>query len=120
VETEVQFSNSAGHNHLAGTLTVPKGSGPFPAVVLISGTGHNTRDEDVWGHKVFVVLADTLSRIGIAVLRYDKRGVGSSSGDYDSATTYVLQYLGRYTHRVAISHHPLARIGGRPGYLSLA
>ncbi len=56
-------------------------------MVLISGTGHNTRDEDVWGHKVFVVLADALSREGIAVLRYDKRGVGGSTGDYDAATT---------------------------------
>jgi uncharacterized protein len=87
VETEVRFPSSAGHNHLAGTLTVPKGSGPFPAVVLVSGTGHNTRDEDVWGHKVFMVLADALSRNGIAVLRYDKRGVGGSSGDFDLATT---------------------------------
>jgi len=87
VETEVQFPNEAAHNHLAGTLSVPNGTGPFPAVVLISGTGHNTRDEDVWGHKVFVVLADALSRMGVAVLRYDKRGVGGSSGDFDSATT---------------------------------
>jgi uncharacterized protein len=66
---------------------MPEGEGPFPAVVLISGTGQNTRDEDVWGHKVFVILADALNRTGIAVLRYDKRGVGGSSGDYDSATT---------------------------------
>jgi len=55
--------------------------------VLISGTGHNTRDEDAWGHKVFAVLADALNRNGIAVLRYDKRGVGGSTGDYDAATT---------------------------------
>jgi pimeloyl-ACP methyl ester carboxylesterase len=56
-------------------------------VVLISGTGHNTRDEDVSGHKVFLVLADALNRNGFAVLRYDKRGVGGSSGNYDTATT---------------------------------
>jgi pimeloyl-ACP methyl ester carboxylesterase len=85
--TEVEFSNHAGHDHLAGTLSRPKGVGPFPAIVLISGTGRNTRDEDVFGHKVFLVLADALSRNGIAVLRYDKRGVGGSSGDFDSATT---------------------------------
>jgi len=83
----IQFENPSGHNHLAGTLSIPKGPGPFPAVVLISGTGHNTRDEDVWGHKVFLILADSLNRAGIAVLRYDKRGVGDSSGDYDAATT---------------------------------
>jgi dipeptidyl aminopeptidase/acylaminoacyl peptidase len=84
---EISFANIAGHNQIAGTLSLPTGDGPFPAVVLISGTGHNTRDEDVWGHKVFLVLADTLARNGFAVLRYDKRGVGGSSGNYDAATT---------------------------------
>jgi hypothetical protein len=84
-ERDVRFDN--GHNQLAGTLSVPSGKGPFPAVVLVSGTGHNTRDEEVWGHKIFLVLADALNREGMAVLRYDKRGVGGSSGDYDGATT---------------------------------
>jgi pimeloyl-ACP methyl ester carboxylesterase len=87
VQRGVHFANFAAHNQLAGTLSLPNGEGPFPAVVLISGTGHNTRDEDVWGHKVFLVLADALTRKGFAVLRYDKRGVGGSSGDYDAATT---------------------------------
>jgi pimeloyl-ACP methyl ester carboxylesterase len=87
VERDVRFSNPVGHIQLAGTLSVPDGKGPFPAVVLISGTGHNTRDEDVWGHKVFLIVADALTRQGIAVLRYDKRGVGDSTGDYDAATT---------------------------------
>ena len=87
VQRDVLFSNLAAHNHLAGTLSLPNGEGPFPAVVLISGTGQNTRDEDVWGHKVFLILADALTREGLAVLRYDKRGVGGSSGDYDAATT---------------------------------
>lgn len=86
-QRDVHFNNLLGHNQLAGTLSVPNGRGPFPAVVLISGTGQNTRDEDVWGHKVFLILADALNRKGFAVLRYDKRGVGDSSGDYDSATT---------------------------------
>ena len=86
-EQDTRFDNPAGHNELAGTLSVPNGKGPFPAVVLISGTGQNTRDEDVWGHKIFLVLADALNRRGIAVLRYDKRGVGSSTGDYNAATT---------------------------------
>lgn len=87
IQKQVHFGNPAANNELAGTLSLPKGQGPFPAVVLISGTGHNTRDEDVWGHKVFVVLADALNRKGLAVLRYDKRGVGGSSGNYDAATT---------------------------------
>jgi uncharacterized protein len=87
VQRDIHFNNLAAHNQLAGTLTLPKREGPFPAVVLISGTGHNTRDEDVWGHKVFLILADALTREGLVVLRYDKRGVGGSSGDYDAATT---------------------------------
>lgn len=87
VDRDVRFHNPVGHIRLAGTLSMPSGKGPFPAVVMISGTGQNTRDEDVWGHKVFLVLADALTRQGIAVLRYDKRGVGGSTGDYDAATT---------------------------------
>jgi len=83
----IHFANITAHNQIAGTLSLPTGDGPFPAVVLISGTGHNTRDEDVWGHKVFMVLGVTLTRNGFAVLRYDKRGVGGSSGNYDAATT---------------------------------
>jgi pimeloyl-ACP methyl ester carboxylesterase len=86
-ERNVRFSNAEAGNQLAGTLTVPDGKGPFPGVVLVSGTGHNTRDEEVFGHEVFLVLADLMSRAGLAVLRYDKRGVGGSTGDYDSATT---------------------------------
>lgn len=86
-QRDILFDNISGHNRLAGTLSVPNGKGPFPAVVLISGTGQNTRDEDVLGHKVFLILADAFNRNGIAVLRYDKRGVGGSSGNYDAATT---------------------------------
>ncbi len=86
-QSEVSFENPAARVRLAGTFSAPRGAGPFPAVVLVSGTGHNTHDEDVYGHKVFLVLADALSRRGVAVLRYDKRGVGGSNGDYDQATT---------------------------------
>lgn len=87
VQKEVLFGNPAANNKLAGTLSLPHGEGPYPAVVLVSGTGFNTRDEDVSGHKVFLVLADALNRKGFAVLRYDKRGVGGSSGDFGAATT---------------------------------
>lgn len=82
---EVRFAGAG--VTLAGSLTVPKGAGPWPAVVLVHGSGPNNRDQDVFGHKVFLVLADYLTRRGIAVLRYDKRGVGESNGDYASATT---------------------------------
>ncbi len=66
---------------LQGTLTIPDGHGPFPCAVLISGSGQQDRDESLMGHKPFLVIADYLSRNGIAVLRYDDRGVGGSVMD---------------------------------------
>ena len=86
-QRNIVFDNRAAHVTLAGTLTIPPGKGPFPAVVLISGTGANTRDEVSAGHRIFLVLADALTRQGIVVLRYDKRGVGGSTGSYGNATT---------------------------------
>jgi hypothetical protein len=86
-EEEVGFDNAADHVRLAGTLTLPQGNGPFPAVVLVAGSGPNTRDEPIMGHRLFLVIADHLTRNGIAVLRFDKRGTGSSTGDYAKATT---------------------------------
>lgn len=85
--SDVTFDNAAAGIKLAGAFSVPQGKGPFPAVVLVAGSGPHTRDEDVFGHKVFRVLADALNRAGIAVLRYDKRGIGASTGDYANATT---------------------------------
>ena len=85
---DVSFANPAGGLALAGTLTVPQGKGPFPAVVLVHGSGPVDRDETLFGHKIFLVLADHLSRQGIAVLRYDKRGIGKSGGVYKGATTH--------------------------------
>jgi pimeloyl-ACP methyl ester carboxylesterase len=84
---DVAFENKAARVTLAGTLTMPKSKGPFPAVILISGSGANKRDEEVFQHPVFLVLADYLTRHGFAVLRYDKRGVGKSTGSYAAATT---------------------------------
>jgi pimeloyl-ACP methyl ester carboxylesterase len=72
---------------LAATLTVPRGKGPFPAVLLIVGSGPHDRDESLMGHKPFLVLSDYLTRKGIVVLRADKRGVDKSTGDLTSATT---------------------------------
>ncbi len=86
-QEDVTFPDIGAGVRLAGTFSHPKGVGPFPAVVLISGTGPNGRDEAVFGHKIFLVLADALNRRGIAVLRYDKRGVGASTGHYATATT---------------------------------
>jgi hypothetical protein len=71
---------------LAGTLTSPEGAGPFPAVLLLSGSGPQDRDETIAGHKPFLLLADRLTRAGFAVLRTDDRGVGGSRGDLGQAT----------------------------------
>src|SRR5208282_2185391 len=86
-EEEVSFENSGAGIKLAGTLTIPPGKGPFPAVVLVAGSGAHDRDEALMGHRPFLVLSDYLTRRGIAVLRYDKRGVGESGGTYGTATT---------------------------------
>jgi pimeloyl-ACP methyl ester carboxylesterase len=84
-EEEVVVTN--GDVKLAGTLTLPRSAPPFPAVVLISGSGAQDRDETVFGHKPFLVLADHLTRRGIAVLRLDDRGTGKSTGSLASVTT---------------------------------
>lgn len=86
-QIDVQFQNEKDGNTIAGTLTVPDGAGPFPAVVLITGSGAQDRDETVARHKPFWVIADHLSRHGIAVLRTDDRGVGKSTGSIPDSTT---------------------------------
>jgi len=83
---DVSFDSAPGVR-LAGTLTLPAGKGPFPAVVLITGSGAQDRDESLMDHKPFLVLADALSRRGIAVLRDDDRGFAKSTGDFSKATT---------------------------------
>lgn len=86
--TDVAFANPAAAGvTLAGTLTVPEGRGPFPAAILISGSGPQDRDETLFDHKPFAVLADYLSRHGIAVLRYDDRGFAKSTGNHMRATS---------------------------------
>jgi fermentation-respiration switch protein FrsA (DUF1100 family) len=83
---EVVFKNIDAGITLAGTLTLPPSEGTFPAVLLLSGSGAQDRDEAVFGHRPFFVLADYLTRRGIAVLRVDDRGVGGSTGDFDNAS----------------------------------
>ena len=84
---EIVFTNSKEKINLSGTLTLPEGKEKSPAVILIAGSGPNDRDETIFGHKPFWVLADYLTRNGVAVLRYDKRGTGESGGEYFTATT---------------------------------
>jgi uncharacterized protein len=84
---EVSYENTVQAVTLAATLTIPQGKGPFPAVVLITGSGPQDRDESLMGHKPFLVLSDYLTRKGIAVLRADDRGTEKSTGDFSTATT---------------------------------
>ncbi|MFP4115010.1 MAG: alpha/beta hydrolase family protein [Spirochaetota bacterium] len=103
VSQNVTFVNEDAGVELAGTVTRPDGDGPFPAAVLISGSGRQNRNEEIMGHKPFLVLADALTRAGVAVLRYDDRGVGGSGGagtvaeatarDFAGDAAYALRFL---------------------------
>ena len=84
---EVLIENITDNIQLAGTLTLPDSIGKYPVAILISGSGPQDRDETIFGHKPFLVLADYLTKNGIGVLRFDDRGVGKSTGDFYSATT---------------------------------
>ena len=86
-EIQVSYPNREAGLVLAGTLTLPERDGPFPVVLLISGSGPQDRDETLLGHKPFLVLADDLARRGIGALRFDDRGVGKSTGDHGTATS---------------------------------
>jgi pimeloyl-ACP methyl ester carboxylesterase len=83
----VEYDNENKSVHLGGTLTYPQGQGPFPAAILITGSGQEDRDETLFGHKPFAVIADYLTRHGFAVLRVDDREVGKSRGDIKNATS---------------------------------
>lgn len=87
LEKEVIVKNDEAKVELSGTLTMPEIGGPFPAVILITGSGPQNRNEELMGHKPFLVLADYLTRKGIAVLRCDDRGFGKSTGKFSTATT---------------------------------
>jgi pimeloyl-ACP methyl ester carboxylesterase len=107
---DVRFENAADSVTLAGTLTLPAGDRPHPAVVLISGSGPQDRDEFIWEHRPFLVLADHLTRHGIAVLRYDDRGTAQSTGTYQGAT---VEDFARDTAAAVTFLHAQARIDPR-------
>jgi fermentation-respiration switch protein FrsA (DUF1100 family) len=86
-DEDFAYENKAQNVTLAATLTIPQGKGPFPGVVLITGSGPQDRDESLMGHKPFLVLSDYLTRHGIAVLRADDRGTAKSTGNFAAATT---------------------------------
>jgi pimeloyl-ACP methyl ester carboxylesterase len=83
----IKFHNEEANIDLAGTLTIPEGEGPFPLAILISGSGPQDRNSEILDHKPFLVIADHLSRNGIAVLRYDDRGVKNSGGNFSQSTS---------------------------------
>lgn len=84
---EVKFRNNQAGITLAGTLTIPQGKKEYPAIVLVTGSGPQNRNEEIMGHKPFLLIADYLTRRGIAVLRYDDRGTAASEGDFKSSTS---------------------------------
>jgi uncharacterized protein len=87
VSEDVRFHNATAGIDLAGTFTKPETGGPFTAVVLLTGSGGQDRDETVFGHKPFLVLSDHLTHAGVAVLRFDDRGVARSGGSQQDATS---------------------------------
>ena len=89
---EVTFVNEKEGNTLVGTLTIPEGEGPFPAMVLVSGSGQQDRDEELMNHRPFWIIADYCALHGIAVLRYDDRGIGGSKGEVENATSLDFSY----------------------------
>ncbi|WP_194976668.1 alpha/beta hydrolase family protein [Aquiflexum lacus] len=101
LEIPIAFKNEKGGIQLNGLITKPHGEGPFPAVVLVTGSGPQDRNSEIFGHQPFLVIADYLTNQGIVVLRYDERGVGESEGQFSSATSldfkddalFALEYL---------------------------
>ena len=88
----ITFNNDKDSVKLAGTLTIPQGTGPFPAVILISGSGGQDRNETIFEHRPFWVIADRMTRAGIAVLRYDERGIGESTGTFATVNSMDLSH----------------------------
>ncbi|MCB9234503.1 MAG: alpha/beta fold hydrolase [Bacteroidia bacterium] len=119
-EEEVTFENKTDHLTLAGTLTLPEKGKKFPAIILITGSGPQNRDEELLGHKPFLIVSDYLTRQGFAVLRFDERGVGKSSGKYAGATTEdlsrdVLAGLDFLKSRPEIDHKKIGLLGHSEG-----
>jgi pimeloyl-ACP methyl ester carboxylesterase len=117
---DVTFPSVARDVTLAGTLTLPEGTGPFPAAILITGSGPQDRDETIFEHKPFLVLADYLTRKGIAVLRYDDRGIGKSTGKFKDATSadFALDARGAFDYlrtRAEVNGKKIGFIGHSEG-----
>lgn len=120
---DVTYRNETADITLAGTLTKPIADGPFPAVILIAGMGAVDRDGMMYGHKLYLVLADYLTRQGVAVLRFDKRGVGASTGSFSTDVTSrdladdVLAGIAYLKTRTDIDHARIGLVGMSEGGL---
>jgi len=117
---DVFFENAQAGIKLAGTFTYPKAEGKYPVVVLISGSGAQNRDEEIMGHKPFLVLADYLTRHNIAVLRFDDRGTAESTGNFEGATSMDfatdVEAAVKYLHsRTEIDKNKIGLIGHSEG-----
>jgi pimeloyl-ACP methyl ester carboxylesterase len=117
-QEEVSFHNA--DITLAGTLTVPESGGPHPAAVMITGSGAQTRDEELFGFRPFYMIADHLTRNGVAVLRYDDRGVGGSTGSVSASTSDdfagdVLAAVELLKQRIDIDSQKIGLIGHSEG-----
>jgi len=120
LEEDVSYENKKAGITLAGTLTKPQGGGSFPAVILITGSGAQDRNEAIFGHKPFMVIADSLTRRGLAVLRVDDRGVGGSKGNLSSSTSEdlagdVLAGIDYLKSRPDVDAHRIGLIGHSEG-----
>jgi len=125
----VDYYNADSTIHFGATLTMPHTKKSCPAVVLLSGTGKQDRDGTMAGHRMFFVIADYLSRNGVAVLRVDDRGVGATSGKYEDATTddfaddaltglhWLMRHKGINPHKVGLIGHSE---GGAAAYIAAA
>lgn len=109
---QVTIEHPDGHT-LSGTLTIPPGSGPHPAAVMITGSGPQDRDEQIFGHRPFLVIADSLTRNGIAVLRYDDRGTAQSTGEFSGATSedFATDVMAAIRFLTTVKEIDAARIG---------
>lgn len=123
VQEDVIFHNSSANVTLAGTLTLPHSKGPFPVVILLHGSAPLDRDCSMFGHKLFLVWADHLTKQGIAVLRFDKRSAGKSTGDYSSScledfANDALAGIKYLKTRKEINHKQIVLIGHSEGGLT--
>ncbi len=119
-EEKISFKNIKDNITLSGTLTLPTNTSNFPTVILISGSGPQNRNAEIFGHQSFWVIADYLTRQGIGVLRYDDRGTAESEGDFSTATSFdfaedvraAVTYL---KNRKDIATHKIGLIGHSEG-----